>query len=207
VQNPVKKDKLSAYGILQFKGYGVYDKDNSIIFPSPSDPATINKFKGIYFSPTQADGEVKVKLNFEKLIQYLDAKNTAKVSWQDGFATGKLIKDSIAIDSRGIIIGKFDNDKLLNLGQLALAVFANEQGLAQDSATTFTETVNSGKANIGRAGENNRGNIVSSQLEMSNVDLAEEFTNLIIAQRAFEANSRTILTVDHILRTLIEMKR
>ncbi|MDP4169360.1 MAG: flagellar hook-basal body complex protein, partial [Bacillota bacterium] len=98
------------------------------------------------------------------------------------------------------------NGLVLQLGQLALAKFTNPSGLSKAGSNLFQETVNSGTANINVAGVG-RGTIASGELEMSNVDLSEEFTDMIVAQRGFQANTKIITTSDDILQELINLKR
>ena len=93
------------------------------------------------------------------------------------------------------------------LYRVALATFANEQGLEKVGNTMFAATVNSGNANIDGATTNGKGSIMSQYLEMSNVDLTEEFTHLIIAQRGFQANTRVVTVSDQILEEVVNLKR
>ncbi|MDP4161460.1 MAG: flagellar hook-basal body complex protein [Bacillota bacterium] len=122
----------------------------------------------------------------------------------DGNTQGTL--DSFNIGSSGEINGVFSNGLVLQLGQLALAKFTNPSGLSKAGSNLFQETVNSGTANINVAGVG-RGTIASGELEMSNVDLSEEFTDMIVAQRGFQANTKIITTSDDILQELINLKR
>ncbi|MEW6102257.1 MAG: flagellar hook-basal body complex protein [bacterium] len=216
VLNPSSSDeKFSGYGIAVFDENGDYDKDNSKVFESPSDERTSGtKFKGLLFDPEGSDkgaDSVEITADFTKIHQFsVDhspnaSKSNAQISSQDGYTTGKL--ESKSINSEGVIVGKYTNDQVQNLGQIALATFSNPSGLLKESATLFTETLNSGEALIGKPGESGRGKIQPNQLEMANVDLVEEFTDLIIAQRAFQANSRIIVTDDQILTEIVNMKR
>ena len=107
----------------------------------------------------------------------------------------------------GEIVGVFSNGLKQTLGQLALANFNNVNGLEKIGNSMFRSTVNSGLAQVGAAGSGGLGMITSGALEMSNVDLAQEFTNLVIAQRGFQANSRIITTSDEILQELVNLKR
>lgn len=125
-------------------------------------------------------------------------------AYPDGNTQGAL--ESFNIGSTGEINGVFSNGLVLTLGQLALAKFSNPSGLSKNGNNTFQESVNSGTANINVAGEG-RGSIASGSLEMSNVDLSEEFTEMITAQRGFQANTRIITTSDEILQELVNLKR
>lgn len=124
---------------------------------------------------------------------------------QDGLAFGTL--ESFTIGRDGIISGKFDNGSARALGQLALAQFTNPAGLSKQGNSTLCETTNSGSAQLGTAGGGSLGLISAGFLESSNVDLAQEFANMIIAQRGFQANSRIITTSDEVLQDLVSMKR
>src|SRR5690348_18265577 len=103
--------------------------------------------------------------------------------------------------------GVFSNGRNQPLGQLALAVFANPSGLEKAGDSLFRQSVNSGQPQIGIPGSGGRGTLAGGTLEMSNVDLAQEFTNMIVAQRGFQANSRVITASDEILQDLVNLKR
>jgi flagellar hook protein FlgE len=124
---------------------------------------------------------------------------------QDGNAVGFLRDFSIGPD--GTIAGQFSNGSTKILGVLATASFVNPAGLLRSGESQFEESINSGEPLVGAPGSGNRGLIASGTLEMSNVDLAQEFTNMIIAQRGFQANSRIITASDEILADLVNMKR
>ncbi len=124
---------------------------------------------------------------------------------QDGNAIGVLRDFAIADD--GTIVGQFSNGWTRTLGQLALATFNNPNGLVRVGDSNFQASINSGGARIGEANTADRGTLAAGTLEMSNVELAREFTNLIIAQRGFQANSRIITASDEILQDLVNMKR
>jgi flagellar hook protein FlgE len=111
------------------------------------------------------------------------------------------------VSQQGLITGVFTNGRTQALGQIALATFANPVGLEKAGNSLYIESADSGKAQIGVAGQAGRGTLSGGTLEMSNVDLAAEFTNLIVAQRGFQANSRVITTSDEILQDLVNLKR
>jgi flagellar hook protein FlgE len=147
---------------------------------------------------------VTYTIDVQDLTQY--AGNTeARVSASDGSAAG--ILSSYTVSNTGQIVGVFSNGLKQTLGQLALANFNNVNGLEKIGDSMFRSTVNSGLAQVGSAGSGGLGLITSGALEMSNVDLAQEFTNLVIAQRGFQANSRIITTSDEILQELVNLKR
>ncbi len=130
--------------------------------------------------------------------------NTAAALVQDGSAAGTL--SSFGVGPDGALIGVFSNGRRETLGQLALATFANPGGLEKAGGSAYRASVNSGNVQVGVPGDG-RGTLAGGMLEMSNVDLAQEFTNLIIAQRGFQANSRVITASDEILQDLVNMKR
>lgn len=149
-------------------------------------------------------GLVNVAINFQGLSQFY-APNSVAVTEQDGNAQGTL--DSFSINTNGQIIGTFTNGLTAALGQVALASFNNPEGLYAVGNSMYSRSSNSGLPQIGVSGVGGRGTINPGALEMSNVDLAEEFTNMIIAQRGFQANSRSITTADQILNELVNIKR
>jgi flagellar hook protein FlgE len=124
---------------------------------------------------------------------------------QDGYAVGTLQAFQLGAD--GTIMGVYSNELRQPIGRLALASFNNPSGLEKAGNSSFRVGVNSGVAMVGTAGGGGRGSLVSGALEMSNVDLAEEFTGLIVAQRGFQANSRVITSSDEILQDLVNLKR
>ena len=138
------------------------------------------------------------------LTQYASSDTAGTVS-QDGAGMGVLESFSLAPD--GKLVGIFSNGVREALGQVAVASFDNPPGLEKVGGSLYSATSNSGIASIGVAGEGGRGAMASGTLEMSNVDLAQEFTNLIIAQRGFQANSKIVSVSDEILSDLVNLKR
>lgn len=151
-----------------------------------------------------ADDESKllVNLDFSKLTQ-VNGSTNANV-FPDGYTEGKL--ESFNIGPSGEINGVYSNGLIDILGTIAIAKFSNSSGLTKAGNNLFQESVNSGTANIGVAGDG-RGTLAAGSLEMSNVDLSEEFTEMITAQRGFQANTRIITTSDEILQELVNLKR
>ena len=138
------------------------------------------------------------------MTQYAERSST-KIYEQDGYIMGYL--EDFRIDSTGVITGIFTNDQIRVLGQVALATFPNQGGLEKAGDINFRRTSNSGNADIGPAGQGIKGKIQSGVLEMSNVDMADQFTDMIVTQRGFQANSRTIQTADQLLQELLTLKR
>ncbi len=157
----------------------------------------------VAFTPPQAD-PMTVTIDFARMTQYSGATDLS-VRSQNGFPPGAL--EEIRIDATGIITGIFSNGLTEVLAQLALATFPNPGGLEQVGETAFRDSQNSGLARIGTPGSADRGFIAAGTVEMSNVDLSEEFTSMIVTQRGFQANSRIITTSDEMLQELVNLKR
>jgi flagellar hook protein FlgE len=124
---------------------------------------------------------------------------------QDGWSAGDL--SSIMIERDGRVTGLFTNGQTRTIAQVAVANFSAPDQLERMGSTLLAQTQRSGEPAVGAAGEGGRGTIASGALEQSNVDIAEQFVRMIAAQRAFEANSKTITTADQLLSELIAMKR
>ncbi|MCR4952468.1 MAG: flagellar hook-basal body complex protein, partial [Treponema sp.] len=143
--------------------------------------------------------------SFENTITQSASTSTTKAYYQDGYALGYL--DTFKIDSSGVITGVYSNGTNRTIGQIALATFANERGLEKAGDSTFVESNNSGMARIGESGIAGKGTLMAGALEMSNVDLSEQMTDMIVTQRGFQANSKTITTADTLLETVLSLKR
>ena len=138
-------------------------------------------------------------------ITQFSEKSSTKAYEQDGFTMGYL--ENFKIDQSGIITGVYSNGANRTLGQLALATFANQGGLEKAGENTYVQSNNSGIANIGVSGVAGKGKLIAGALEMSNVDLTEQFTDMIVTQRGFQASSKTIQTSDTMLDTVLNLKR
>jgi flagellar hook protein FlgE len=138
------------------------------------------------------------------MTQYAGTSSAAALT-QDGSAMGSL--ESFTLSPDGTVLGVFSNGLKQAVGQIALTTFSNPSGLEKAGGSMYRATVNSGNPQVGIAGSGGRGQLSSGALEMSNVDLAQEFTNLIVAQRGFQANSRVISASDEILQDLVNLKR
>ncbi|HHY95613.1 MAG TPA: flagellar hook protein FlgE [Firmicutes bacterium] len=156
------------------------------------------KFQVTGYSPMSVD------MDFYGLTQFATGY-TALASEQNGYGPGEL--NAVSVDAKGIITGSYSNALSCPLGQVALASFSNPAGLVKRGETLFEQSANSGEAQVGDPGTGGRGTIAPMSLEMANVDLAQEFTNLIITQRGFQANSRVITTADEMLQDLVNLKR
>jgi flagellar hook protein FlgE len=140
----------------------------------------------------------------QPLTQYA-AANTVQPLEQNGSATGTLQSFTLAPD--GTLLGSFSNGLKQALGRVAMANFNNPPGLEKAGGSLYASTANSGNGTVGTAGTGGRGALASGALEMSNVDLAQEFTSLVVAQRGFQANSKVVTASDEILQDLLSMKR
>jgi len=138
-----------------------------------------------------------------RITQY-GGSTSAAVLLQDGSEAGSL--QSFNVSQDGMIVGSYSNGRTRPIGQVAMAVFTNPGGLER-VAGVWRETPNSGLAQIGTAGGGGRGLLSAGTLEMSNVDLAEEFTRLIVAQRGFQGNARVVTTADEILQEVVNLRR
>ena len=142
---------------------------------------------------------------YERAITQYAKESSTKAVEQDGYAMGYL--EDFKVDQNGIITGVFSNGSNRVLGQVALASFTNQGGLEKAGENTYVESTNSGIANIGPARVAGKGKIIAGTLEMSNVDLADQFVDMIVTQRGFQANSKTIQTADQLLQELLTLKR
>jgi flagellar hook protein FlgE len=138
------------------------------------------------------------------ITQYAEASSTKMVE-QDGRTMGYL--ENFKIDQSGVITGVYSNGTTRTIGQVALASFPNQGGLEKVGDNAFRVSNNSGLANVGPSGIAGKGKIVAGTLEMSNVDMADQFVDMIVTQRGFQANSKTIQTADQLLQELLTLKR
>lgn len=145
-----------------------------------------------------------IQLDFSGLNQ-LASTTTASAVFQDGFATGVL--ESVSVDARGIIVGSFSNGVVRPLAQVAIAMFPNPEGLERIGDNMFKASGNSGLPRYLPPGVGGTGRIQSSGLEQSNVDLARELTQVLIAQRSFQAAARTILAADEMTQEALNLRR
>ena len=141
--------------------------------------------------------------NFDGMTSFDSRSSTSGIS-QDGFTGGDLV--GVRIDQSGTIVGSFSNGRSFGLAQIGMSKFTNNEGLATEGGNIYIQTANSGDPTIGTAATSGRGFIQSSALEASNVDLSRSLTQLIIIQRGYQANGKTITTSDQLLQTLIGLK-
>ena len=160
---------------------------------------------GLTLTPTDgaAVGQV-IAPDFTGVTQISGSSSAAPTS-QNGFAPGTL--QSFSVNQTGAVTGVFNNGLTRVLGQVALSDFPNPGGLARSGNNEFKPTINSGQATVGAALTSSLGQISTGYLEQSNVDLSNEFTNMIVTQRSFQANTKIVSTVDEMLNTVIQMKQ
>ncbi|MCE4869576.1 MULTISPECIES: flagellar hook protein FlgE [Campylobacter] len=185
-------------------GTARFNNDGSL---SNYTPKTIN------FSPNNgAAPNQQIKLSFgtsgsnDGLVSSNSA-STLTGQATDGYTSGNLKPDAIRVDDKGNILGEFTNGKTFAVAKIAMASVANNSGLEEIGGNLFKVTANSGNIVVGEAGTGGRGEMKTSALEMSNVDLSRSLTELIIIQRGYQANSKTISTSDQMLQTLIQLKQ
>jgi flagellar hook protein FlgE len=159
---------------------------------------------------TGAEASQPIALDFTGVQSLANSETTSTasdmyISAQNGFATGTL--ESYSIGSDGTITGSFTNGLTETVGQVALATFANPSGLVDEGNNQYAAGANSGAANIGAPGSNGSGALVGGSLEMSNVDLSQEFINLITASTGYDASSRVISTSDQLLTELLNSQQ
>lgn len=185
-------------------GTARFNNDGSLANYSP---------KTINFSPNNgAAPNQQIKLSFgtsgsnDGLVSSNSA-STLTGQATDGYTSGNLKPDAIRVDDKGNILGEFTNGKTFAVAKMAMASVANNSGLEEIGGNLFKVTANSGNIVVGEAGTGGRGEMKTSALEMSNVDLSRSLTELIIIQRGYQANSKTISTSDQMLQTLIQLKQ
>ncbi|MEW5959461.1 MAG: flagellar hook protein FlgE [Chloroflexota bacterium] len=175
-----------------------FDADGSYAATNPATSLAVTFGNG-------ADN-TDVEFDFSNLTQLAgDGVSSLSTSNQNGLPPGELT--SFNVSSSGQVVGVFSNGLNRTLGQLALATFINPGGLLKEGQNLFSTSANSGTAQIGLPAVDGRGQISAGYLEMSNVELAQQFTNMIIAQRGFQANSRVITSSDEMLQDLVNLKR
>jgi flagellar hook protein FlgE len=188
--------------------------DGAVTFDSNGRLETFSYTGGassLQFDPgTGASTPVDINLDSGRLgevngLSQFAAPSNAVASSQDGYPMGNL--QDISVDTRGVITGYFTNGINQTLAQIALASFNNPTGLLRDGNNMYAESGNSGSPIVGYAGTSNQSTITPGALESSNVDLSEEFTSMIVAQRGFQANARVITTADEMLSELVQLRR
>lgn len=199
VPEPATIDSIVPYN--EKTGFVRFNSDGSLsTYNPPNVSFTAN-------NGSAANQQVAIKLgtsnSFDGMTSFDSPSSTSGIS-QDGFTGGDLV--GIRIDQSGTLIGSFSNGRSFGLAQIAMAKFTNNEGLSTEGGNVYIQTANSGDPIIGTAATAGRGFMQSAALEASNVDLSRALTQLIIIQRGYQANGKTITTSDQLLQTLIGLK-
>ena len=199
---PVPGEINTIAPLNEINGQVSFASDGSL---SSYTPTNVNFTGNNGSAPNQ---NVNIKLGtsnaFDGITSFDATSGTSGIS-QDGFPGGDIV--GIRIDQSGTLIGSFSNGRSFGLAQIGMAKFTNNEGLVSDGGNVFLQSANSGDPIIGTAATAGRGFMQSSALEASNVDLSKSLTNLIIIQRGYQANGKTITTSDTLLETLLGIKR
>jgi len=187
-----------------------YEKKGSIRFNNDGSLASVSPQNISFTGNNGSAPDQQIALSFGTANAFdgmtsFDSKSATSGISQDGYTGGDIV--GIRIDQSGTLIGSFSNGRSFGLAQVAMAKFTNNEGLSTEGGNIFVQTANSGDPIIGTAATAGRGFIQSSALEASNVDLSRSLTQLIIVQRGFQANGKTITTSDQLLQTLIGLKQ
>jgi len=205
------------YKILPGSTYDIVDGETGTIKFGYGNPAGSSNLNGVVVDPTapmelkilsndpSIASELTLKLDFGRITQYASA-NSVKASRVDGYTTGTF--ETFSIGSDGVISAVYSNGQMKPLAQIALASFENPAGLLKEGDNLFSQTNNSGAFNKGvKPTYDGTGQLAPGTLEMSNVDLSREFSDMIVTQRGFQANTRIITTSDEMLQELVNLKR
>jgi len=200
VPEPATIDSIAPYN--EKTGFVRFNSDGSLATYNPPNVSfTAN-------NGSAANQQVAIKLgtsnSFDGMTSFDSPSSTSGIS-QDGFTGGDLV--GIRIDQSGTLVGSFSNGRSFGLAQIAMAKFTNNEGLSTEGGNVYIQTANSGDPIIGTAATAGRGFMQSAALEASNVDLSRALTQLIIIQRGYQANGKTITTSDQLLQTLIGLKQ
>jgi len=192
IEGPGSVDSVQGgSGTLEFDGNGEISDINW------TGPLTL-------VDPNNGADDVVIDIDFDSLSQ-VAAENSAKLLNQDGYPAGEL--SGYTISKTGVITGSFTNGLVSPVAQISLAFFSNPEGLGKEGNNLYSESGNSGYPRVGVPGQDGRGIVNTYSLEMSNVDLATEFTEMITTSRAYQANSRVVTTSDEMLQELMQLKR
>lgn len=200
VPEPATIDSIAPYN--EKTGFVRFNSDGSLsTYNPPNVSFTAN-------NGSAANQQVAINLgtsnSFDGMTSFDSASSTSGIS-QDGFTGGDLV--GIRIDQSGTLVGSFSNGRSFGLAQIGMAKFTNNEGLSTEGGNVYIQTANSGDPIIGTAATAGRGFMQAAALEASNVDLSRSLTQLIIIQRGYQANGKTITTSDTLLETLIGLKR
>jgi len=173
-----------------------FDSNGKLVKPNPAQIA-LDEFTPAGASPMSLTLDMTGAVQFGTAFALNDLR-------QDGHAVGKL--NEIEVDAKGVVYARYSNNADIALGQVALAVFPNAQGLQQEGNNVWTQTANSGDARIGAPDTADFGQIAGGALEGSTVDLTEQMVNMIVAQRNFQANAQMLSTQDQVTQTVLNLR-
>jgi len=174
-----------------------FDSNGKFIVPAAA-------YSSFTFTPVTGGAQVAITPDFSQITQY-GGDTTVVAGTQNGLAAGEL--QGTTISSNGMVIGRYSNGLTRNLAQIAIAMFPNVSGLTKVGESNYVSSSNSGDGTMYIPGAQGSGTLNAGSLEMSNVDLAQEFSNMIITQRGFQANSKIISSTDEMLQELANLKR
>ena len=202
--------------VMNFSANGTLTSVNNYV-EEPVDPLDPTGPKHLVEGPANAQPQIQIStgtingavpanfsLSFLNSMQQNTGANNIVATSQNGYKPGDLV--SYQINNDGTVVGNYSNEQQQVLGQIVLANFANNEGLASQGDNVWAATQASGVALLGTAGEGNFGKLTNGALEASNVDLSKELVNMIVAQRNYQSNAQTIKTQDQILNTLVNLR-
>ncbi|MBN1809622.1 MAG: flagellar hook-basal body complex protein [Planctomycetes bacterium] len=192
----IRTDRVVGWGDVVFDDAGVFRR------AEPAGDGSVRNIE-IDLSDLATDPRLVITPDFSSVTQFVSQSGNLEIASQDGFPAGVMQTFSVGID--GIVRGIYSNGVIQDIAQVALADFANVNGLLKQGENTYIPGVNSGDPVVSAPLTSGMGSVRGSSLELSNVDLAEEFTDLIVAQRGFQANARIITTSDQMLSELMNM--
>lgn len=202
--------------VMNFSANGTLTSVNNYV-EEPVDPLEPTGPKHLVEGPANAQPQIQIStgtingavpanfsLSFLNSMQQNTGANNIVATSQNGYKPGDLV--SYQINNDGTVVGNYSNEQQQVLGQIVLANFANNEGLASQGDNVWAATQASGVALLGTAGTGNFGKLTNGALEASNVDLSKELVNMIVAQRNYQSNAQTIKTQDQILNTLVNLR-
>nr|WP_272840974.1 flagellar hook protein FlgE [Citrobacter freundii] len=202
--------------VMNFSANGTLTSVNNYV-EEPVDPLDPTGPKHLVEGPANAQPQIQIStgtingavpanfsLSFLNSMQQNTGANNIVATSQNGYKPGDLV--SYQINNDGTVVGNYSNEQQQVLGQIVLANFANNEGLASQGDNVWAATQASGVALLGTAGMGNFGKLTNGALEASNVDLSKELVNMIVAQRNYQSNAQTIKTQDQILNTLVNLR-
>ncbi|MES9855295.1 MAG: flagellar hook protein FlgE [Sedimenticola sp.] len=203
-----RKTAANTWQVYQSIDGGTADGPEVIVFDSAGAlvPVSSGGDGIVSFGPyafTNGAAAISLELDFNTATQYAGEFGVNDLS-QDGYTSGRL--NGIDVDDTGVVFARFTNGRSTSLGQVVLAKFNNPSGMGKEGGNNWTETFESGDAQLGEAGTSSFGSIQSGALELSNVDIASQLVKLIVAQRNFQASAKAITTSDQVTQAVINIR-